>query len=231
MIRQAVPKKNFTSKDNLADSSMLNFITKREKISVQNNSKFDSIFNEDSIYVYNLKNPNFKTLRRRKDLINPVKKIFIKFNDESRPPIYKVQPYQVFNRNSLKKLINVDYEEDSTWVDEDEGEDIFSGNSEMDEEVSGDEEWVDEDSSEQEIKKALKRPMLIFPKIKCLRNEEDTDFWSLLPLEKAEFINEDLVKYLKDYKDKDYCVQKLSTVFMIEENILKRYFEENVLIG
>jgi hypothetical protein len=211
------------NKDNVSgDSSLLNFVTKREKLNISNVSKFNPIVYDRSVYVYRLNNPCYESIRRRKDLINPKKKIFIKFSDEYRPPLYKIPDYQVYTRNSLKKLINIDYDEDSTWDDDCEGEDIGSDESE-EEEISGDEEWIDSDSYDEETTKNIKRPLLIFPKIKCTRNEEFRTWWENLTIEKSETVSEELIKEIEKFKGKENSTKYLSNLFMIKESIIKEY--------
>lgn len=175
-------KVNNKSRESINDSSILNFVTKREKTSANQHSMFHVLPFDNSVYLYNLKNPNYNSLRRRKDLVNPVKKIFIKLSTDFRPPIYRSQKLYLQHRNSLKRIFNIDYEEDSTWEDDEDGESIRSEDSDNEDEDSENEEWVEEDSDENDNKKNQRRPMLTFPKIKCVKNEAYTNLWDNLPL-------------------------------------------------
>ncbi|WUR02921.1 uncharacterized protein VNE69_03140 [Vairimorpha necatrix] len=165
------------------DSSILNYITKREKL-VSQSSRFIPLQFNSTVYIYNLKNPNKISLRRRKDLINPVKKIFIKLAADCRPPIYKKQDKNIKIRNSLGNILGVDYDEDSTWEEEDDGEDIVSEENETDDEDSSESEWVENDT-EVDIQRTEKKPHLSFPIIKIEINEEFNEEWNKLPLRKT----------------------------------------------
>ena len=59
---------------------------------------------------------------------------------------------------------------------------IRSEDSDNEDEDSENEEWVEEDSDENDNKKNQRRPMLTFPKIKCVKNEAYTNLWDNLPL-------------------------------------------------
>ncbi|EOB12504.1 hypothetical protein NBO_421gi001 [Nosema bombycis CQ1] len=118
--------------------SLLNFLTKEKKINndFDNDKNFKPIIFDSSVYVYKLNNPNFESLRKRKDLVNPKKMMFIKFTEDIKPPIYKPTENKLKHKISYQKIFNnVDYDEESTWEDDPDAESIDSVETEEDDTV------------------------------------------------------------------------------------------------
>ncbi|EQB61349.1 hypothetical protein NAPIS_ORF01077 [Vairimorpha apis BRL 01] len=213
-IKQFKPEKE-------CNNSLLKFVTK--KITQENSvleKNLTPIIYESTVYVYTGNNPNYVSFRRRKDLINPIKKIFIKFSEEIKPPIYEIKTNYNHYKISIARL-DLNYDEDSTW-EEEKGEDIGSDESEEEDTSNISEEWIDSDSEDEENTTGLKRPILTFPNIKIIKNDLYDEIWKKLSLHKIDIINDKLENKIKQFKNLD--IKILSNIFMVKENVLKTIF-------
>ncbi|KAF9762713.1 hypothetical protein NGRA_1803 [Nosema granulosis] len=215
--------------DSSANLSLLNFVTKEKKktVSVDSKKRFEPIDFDSSVYVYKLNNPNFESLRRRKDLVNPVKMMFIKFSEDIRPPIYKQTGNKANHKISYEKIFkDIDYDEESTWEDDPDAESIDSEESEEEDSSSGVMEFVEADSGEQE-KKRIKKPNLTFPTVKIEINNEYDPLFKNLPIRPTKDIPEFIKDKLKlEFNNTPAILKRLSRKYMIVESTLKEYLEK-----
>lgn len=222
-----------SSVDNTSSNlSLLNFITKekRKTVEVDNRKRFVPIEFDSSVYVYKLNNPNFESIRRRKDLVNPVKMMFIKFCEDIRPPIYRQSDNKLSHKISYVKILNdVDYDEESTWEDDPDAESIDSDDSEEEESASEDNEFIEADSGEQE-KKRVKKPVMSFPVVKIETNKEFDPLFRQLPIVPTKLIPDFIKDKLKEdfnLSDKNPSIfKRLSKKYLVVESALKEHLEK-----
>lgn len=84
-------------------------------VAIDKPKKFAPLVIKSATFIYNKDRISFDTIRKRDDLINPVKLQFIKHWDQRRPPIYRVRGKLIKHSHSYLKLREgIAYNEDSS---------------------------------------------------------------------------------------------------------------------
>ncbi|KAM0686405.1 hypothetical protein COBT_002371 [Conglomerata obtusa] len=199
--------------------------------SIDKHDNINSLNKKDSsINIEKTKTLMYKTSINNDLMANSVlgisKITFIKFHDQIRPPLYEIKK-KIGNRNTLKKIkdVNYEYDSDAEWIYE-EGESVDISETESEETPrSDDSEWIEKDENEIGIVsgKKYEKPLLqecnaIFDIF--VHDEE----WLNIPLKKRDFFPEDLVEKLRLYTGKeDFIVKKFALEHRINNSIvLKR---------
>ncbi|KAG0436187.1 hypothetical protein DMUE_4344 [Dictyocoela muelleri] len=175
------------------------------------------------------------TLRKRNDIVKPVRRTFVKFHDQIRPPFYGIiTKYNTKNTlETLGVVDDYDYDSDLEWEYED-AESLSS--TEEDESEDDDYEVEQEDSDEEPTVREYRIPIPFKPNLVFEIINPYLDF--SLPLEKRDIITEDERKiilndysnfqgnfkdFVKDFSDK-FHLQPLAVSKVIED-INSKYFE------
>lgn len=159
-----------------AQSNVLSFERTEIRPANASTGRFQPLELKSAIFVYDRNNIVLDTVRKRDDLVSPVRLQFIKLCDQRRPPIYRKRERGVRARRSYERLSEIiSYDECSSedWGTED-GDAVTCGSITDSEESDtasseqAEEQWIEADSDEVEDLGATrfnKKPTFCFDKI------------------------------------------------------------------
>lgn len=166
-VRHAKPKKKRLQPN---QPNVLSFLSIRSPTTeyqtgittIRDTGRFAPLEIKNATFMYDPNRISLDTIRKRDDLVNPVKLQFIKHFDQIKPPIYQKRDIMKYCLYSYKKIPDVlSYTDDSSseWME------IEQSSSETLEEYSTDDEsesadWIEEDSECVETTRYNKKPML-----------------------------------------------------------------------
>lgn len=181
--------------------------------------------------IKNDRNSPKETLRKRDDLVNPVKLQFIKHYDQIRPPIYRRRGRMIRVIESYKKIPEIlSYDDDSSneWEiceDEEETQENETLSSNDSSELDG--SWIEEDSENVEVTRYNKKPNFIFDEIPIEEYFDDGRF-SMANLKMSDEIQENLKIELREYYsrfngEREDFISLFSELFNVKTSTILKY--------
>jgi len=225
------PKK---AKKGPIQSNTLNF-AKTKELPHQPHKKFAPLDLGKSHFVYNRDLVKLETQRKRDDLVNPVQLQFIKFHDQTRPPIYQKRGELARSTVSYVKIPEVISYDDSSseeWVSLDETAESEIEESSKSSDENNEEEWIEKDSDDVEITKFSKKPSFLFKQVN-VETYFDLSKYLRCPL----FETSEFPSYLKDellkscegrHASKQEIIESFSREYMIDSRAVKEELDKHL---
>lgn len=197
------------------------------------NEKYIPLDLSNAFFVYNRNNIRKDTLRKRDDLVNPMQLQFIKLHDQKRPAIYRKRGEMIIYVHSYKKIPQIiSYDQDSSEEWELNNEDGIScdqitESEEYDETSSDGNSWINKDSSEIEIPRNTKKPIVIFDTVKINVYFKSMKYKNA-NLIKSDLISEDLLEDIKKAHNEGICHETIALEYNVSLEAIKKVFLNKV---
>lgn len=225
----SLPKK---TKKGPTQSNTLNF-AKAKELPHQPHKKFAPLDLGKSHFVYNRNAVKLETQRKRDDLVNPVQLQFIKFCDQTRPPIYQKRGELARSTVSCVKMPEVISYDDSSsedWASVDETAESEIEESSKSSDENNEEEWIEKDSDDVEITKFSKKPSFLFKQVN-VETYFDLSKYLRCPLfETSEFpgyLKDELLKSCEGrHASKQEIIESFSREYLIDIRAVKEELDK-----